>query len=200
MRRCLMKKNNFPVKVLLMVLFLSIACSLSFADVITIPNNTEFSFAVTAEFILSYEHVFSKKATGLIWFGGGVIQALKKETSFLSGLEAALAFRYYFKPAAYDKFFVGIYGGGCVIHTIGRHIVDQFSYPWQGITFGAKIGYKKIIVRSGNGCIVIEPYTSIAASFQQPLGFYPGEPKREFSSPLITIGVRYVFEWLHKKK
>jgi|GEM_PF-1016991 len=193
-----MTKKKSIIKISFLLFLFLIIYSISFADIITYPHN-EWSSALSTELILSYEHVLSKRTTGLIWLGGGFIQALKKDRSFLFGLEAALAFRYYFKPYKYDKFFLGIYGGGCIMYNIRRHPDDHYGYPWGGVTFGIKLGYKVVPKDSSNKRFVIEPYISIAISLLKQVG-QEFQKIGDFSYPLATIGVRFVYEWIPQKK
>jgi hypothetical protein len=187
--------NKKFLKRIMFLLFLGVIIhSLSFADVIWSYNeNPSLSIAVSAEMILSYEHVLSQKNTGLLWLGGGFIQILRKEQSFLFGLEAALAFRHYFKPGKYEKFFIGIYGGGCIMYNIHRHSSDNFVYPGREVTVGLKLGYKKVLNKQAvYKRFVMEPYTSLSTPITKPLeGRY---------YPLATVGLRLVYEWIPQKK
>ena len=187
-------KKKFLKRIMFLLFLGVIIHSLSFADVIWPENKSpSLSTAASAEMILSYEHVLSQKNTGLFWLGGGFIQVLRKEQSFLFGLEAALAFRHYFKPGKYEKFFFGIYGGGCIMYTIHRHSSDKFDYPGREFTVGVKLGYKKVLNKTGaDKRCVIEPYTSLST----PL-------TKQFEAryyPLVTLGLRLVYEWIPQKK
>lgn len=187
--------NKFLTKITFLLFLGVIIHPLSFADVIWPPNeSSSLSIAASAEMILSYEHVLSKKNTGLFWLGGGFIKVLRKDQSFLFGLEAALAFRHYFKPDKYEKFFIGIYGGGCIMYNIHRHSSDSFDYPRREITVGVKLGYKKVLNNlAANKRFVMEPYTSLSTSLTQIKQFEAGY------YPLVTVGLRLVYEWIPKK-
>lgn len=186
--------KKFLNKIIFLLFLGVIIHPLSFADVIWPRHESpSLSIAASAEMILSYEHVLSKKNTGLFWLGGGFIQILRKEQSFLFGLEAALAFRHYFKPDKYEKFFIGIYGGGCIMYNIHRHSSDNFDYPGREVAVGVKLGYKKVLNKpAANKWFVMEPYTSLST----PL-------TKQFEAryyPLVTVGLRLVYEWIPQKK
>jgi hypothetical protein len=186
-------KKKFLNTIVFLLFFGVIVNPLSFADVIWSPNaSPSLSIAASVEMILSYEYVLSKKNTGLFWLGGGFIKVLRTDQSFLFGLEIALDFRHYFKPDKYEKFFIGIYGGGCIMYIIHRHSSDNFDYPGREVTVGVKLGYKKVLNKlAANKRLVIEPYTSLSTPLTKHVEarYYP----------LVTVGLRLVYEWIPKK-
>ena len=186
--------KKFLIKIMCLLFLGVLIQPLSFADVIWPPNESpSLSIAASAEMIFSYEHVFSKNNTGLFWLGGGFIQVLRKEQSLLFGLEAAFAFRHYFEPGIYEKLFIGIYGGGCIMYNIHRHSSDNFEYPGREVTVGVKLGYKKALNKPAvNKRFVMEPYTSLSTPLTKQF------EARHY--PLITIGLRLVYEWIPQKK
>jgi hypothetical protein len=179
----------------LLALFL---CSgISKADIIT-PIRPTFShggMSASAEALLSVERSLSAHASIAAWAGGGFISTLDQisDSEHAWGTEGAIELRLYSRffsdTRDMKRFFTGIYCGLGYMHA-PRHLHGRV-YEWTLVnSFGAKIGYKAVLVSWGSGSpavrVVVEPYASAGFTF------YTGS--FDWNAIWVNLGLRTVLE------
>ncbi|MEE4177834.1 MAG: hypothetical protein V2I46_10010 [Bacteroides sp.] len=151
-------------------------------DVIYFPYQYAF-LCYSIEAIYNYEIAMNPSNTLCLWAGGGMVGSFLFLPYPFLGLEGAVEFRHYSEAHAFRKFFISGY--------LGTAYVTNFQLSSIGIIPGLKINYKFQNVPER----LIEPYLSLSL----PISYSLYASVRNYTFPVLTVGVRFGFSKLRNR-